>query len=660
MNSISRSMALRRCQRGAVTVYVVLAIGALLTGAFAAFEVGRIYLANRQIQKLASLAALDAVREVSACERAFGTTPEAIRSQLEQRVDESLLRNGSTELVGKLTIKIETGELEAVPVTVNGNAMTLRRLAPSADSEIASADAIRVTLTAPFPTMLTRLLTSDAGKRMEVSATAEQPLLGTFAVGSGLASLNEGALNAVLAPLLGSPNPLNLSLVDFNGLADANVTAEALALALGVTVKDLSDPLALQVQSPVLPNVLGNLADNLSGTVSDAAVDAIRDLADAAAASTETFSVDQLLGGLGGVSPDASVGNALDIITTLAQAANADPTGATTPIPINIGASVAGVAVNSFIQIIEPPQRGQGRPGSDTAVARTAQIRLMIRIDATGLLSGLQGALQGVISTALGLIGAVTGLVSNVDVTDALKIGIDVEVARASAFLDRIDCPQQGVNNSMPIAQLSAETGVASVIVSSFSGNAADAPPLDLGGEIPVATVSIDATNLKLLGLPLPSLGQTTLDAALAASSLGVSQTGPEPLPRDVRLFERMSSSDGQNYYEALGIPEETAVTGNPQTVGSATSLELDLDLDIETTGTGLTGGLADVVAGLSSVINTRVEPLLSTVGNLVGNRIDPILGALGIQTGTAEVVMHTIEIDRPLIATTQRPQIAQ
>ncbi len=658
MNSISRSMALRRCQHGAVTVYVVLAIGALLTGAFAAFEVGRIYLANRQIQKLASLAALDAVREVSACERAFGTTPEAIRTQLEQRVDESLLRNGSAELVGKLTILIETGELEAVPVTVNGNAMTLRRLAPSAESDIASADAIRVTLTAPFPTMLTQFLSNDAGKRMEVSATAEQPLLGTFSVGSGLASLNEGALNAVLGPLLGSPDPLDLSLVDFNGLADANVTAEALALALGVTVKDLSDPLALEVQSPVLSNVLGNLADNLSGTVSDAAVDAIRDLADAAA-STETFSIDQLLGGLGGVSPDATVGNALDIITTLAQAANADPDGATTPIPINIGASVAGITVNNFIQIIEPPQRGQGRPGSDTAVARTAQIRLMVRVDATDLLSGLQGALQSVISTALGLIGSVTGMVSNVDVADALKIGIDVEVARASAFLDRIDCPQQGVNSGMPIAQLSAETGVASVIISSFSGNAADAPPLDLGGEIPVATVSIDATNLKLLGLPLPSLGQTTLDSALAASSLGVSQTGPNPLPRNVTLFEQMSASDGKNYYEALGIPEETAVTGNPQTVGSASSVELDLDLDIETSGTGLTGGLADVAAELSSVINTTVEPLLSAVGNLAGTRIDPILGALGIQTGTAEVVMHTIEIDRPLIATTQRPQIS-
>ena len=239
---------------------------------------------------------------------------------------------------------------------------------------------------------------------------------------------------------------------------------------------------------------------------------------------------------------------------------------------------------------------------------------------------------------------------------------MDVEVARASAFLDRISCPQSGVNNGNPIAQLSGETGVATVIVASFSGNAADAPDLDLAGGIPVADVSIDARNLRLLGLPIGSLGHASLSTSLDATSLGVSQTGPNTLPMDVTEFEKIpgQGSNATPFYEALGIPPDDPVDANPQDIASSTSVDLDLGLSTTTTGSGLTGGLVGLIGSLVNTIQVVVQPLLDLVNGLASNLIDPLLGALGVQTGTGQVVMRSITVDRPIIATTQRIQDAQ
>src|SRR3546814_1824697 len=71
-----------------------------------------------------------------------------------------------------------------------------------------------------------------------------------------------GVLNAVLSGLLGGS--VNLNAVDYQGLAGVNVSLGQLATAVGVDVSDLSDPLALTTQTPVLSSVLNGLAGSLS------------------------------------------------------------------------------------------------------------------------------------------------------------------------------------------------------------------------------------------------------------------------------------------------------------------------------------------------------------------------------------------------------------
>src|SRR3546814_6900833 len=94
---------------------------------------------------------------------------------------------------------------------------------------------------------------------MTTSATAEQAALGSLYVGSTLLDVSGGVLNAVLSGLLGGS--VNLNAVDYQGLAGVNVSLGQLATAVGVDVSDLSDPLALTTQTPVLSSVLNGRSE---------------------------------------------------------------------------------------------------------------------------------------------------------------------------------------------------------------------------------------------------------------------------------------------------------------------------------------------------------------------------------------------------------------
>src|SRR3546814_13809156 len=75
------------------------------------------------------------------------------------------------------------------------------------------------------------------------------------------------------------------------------------------------------------------------------------------------------------------------------------------------------------------------------------------------------------------LIGTVTlGLVDIGVTTPPINIGIDVDVARASAYLDSLQCPS--IDHPSPIAELSAEPSVATLTLGPFSGSANAAPPI--------------------------------------------------------------------------------------------------------------------------------------------------------------------------------------
>lgn len=636
-------------ERGSVVVYTGVTLLAILIASVIAIEMGRVYSANRNLQKMASLAALDAVREASRCSRTLAPS----QAELEGRVTASLQRNGVFSEIRQVTVE---------PGIVQFESGTRRRfLEPST---LAEATAVRVTLRKPFPALLTGLL-PDSGKLMVVSATAEQPLSGAFEVGSGLASLSGGMLNGVLGALLGGS--VNLTAVDYTGLAGVNVTLEQLATALDVDVQDLSDPVALQANAPLLRDSLLGLSDALGSSASSTVVNLVRNLASAAASNTGRTTLDQLLGSYDLTGSSAPVINLLDLLLDLAASTHVDPAGTGSVIPVNVStlnlSLPAGLAVSAVgLRVLEAPQAGRGRPGDPSATASTAQVRLMVRAQVnaqTQIASALSAVLLG------GLLGTVTA--------PPINIGIDLDAAKATAFLDQIDCPQTGVNGGKPMAQLSVEPAVATVRLGTYTGVPASFPAITSGSS------QLLGVGIQILGGLVASINVNLYLANPVSTTAGSGTEQPLPLP--VTQFDAVAVTDNSDpdVWIARGRPPAAAVTGNPQTVGSSNVLRGTMStlfgsLNITASDPAHAAGssiclLKVIVCTLSvpvdSIVNAVVTPVrtllntvLSGVGGIVDALLDPLLNALGIRLGNATVIMQSVTTDQPTVVTICRPDL--
>ncbi|MFA5941254.1 MAG: hypothetical protein WC809_18020 [Sinimarinibacterium sp.] len=626
----------RRAQQGAAAVFAAIALLATITAVMFAIEIGRIYSAQAALQKQANLAALDAARVVGGCavESIEGTPTQA---DIEALVQQTLLSNGIA--AGALSAtQVDLGETVVNPED-DDHASPYRSLETTLAE---NAEAVRVTLSQPFPKPFLPVLPSQAGKFLTASATAEQAAVGSFYVGSGLLALNGGIVNALLSGLLGGN--INLTVADYNGLAGATVSLGQLATAIGVDVQDLSNPLALQAQNPLLGDLLNGLAGTLAGTANSAVTGLLGDLADAAeAGSNNPVPLGDLFPSVDDSGADVPMVNLLDLLIAAGAASNADPTGGATPIALPVVLSIPGVAtLNSFLQVLEPPQfSGMGRPGE--AEAHTAQIRLMVRLQVDAL---------STVSDALTvLLGG--GLLGSVDI-EPLNLGIDLEVAKASAYLDRIECPRSATPGLA--TELSARAAVADLKLGTFSGDPLDAPDIS-DGAAQLLGVSID-----LLGGLLASIDVNLFLDGPAATTVG--SGAKDPLPAAVTDFDWIEADGATPYWLAAGVPPDAPVADNPQTVGS----------------TGLLGGalssLFDSLAisasdpahpdenssvclllllciPVSDILDAVLDPvvallgtLLAPTGALVDSLLDPLLQILGIQLGSATVTMNTVAID--------------
>eukprot|EP00611_Tribonema_gayanum_P001109 TRINITY_DN10834_c0_g2_i4.p2 TRINITY_DN10834_c0_g2~~TRINITY_DN10834_c0_g2_i4.p2 ORF type:complete len:384 (-),score=98.15 TRINITY_DN10834_c0_g2_i4:569-1720(-) len=369
----------------------------------------------------------------------------------------------------------------------------------------------------------------------------------------------------------------------------------------------------------------------------------------------------QLLGVIDGLGGDTPIINLFDLLIAAGQATVADASGVT-PIKLPINLSVAGVAnVSTFLNVLEPPQFGIGRPGQ--AEAKTAQVRLLVRIEAGGILNGLLGAINGLLNGILSLLGSLVGLKTTVTVVPPpLNLGIDVQVAGGRATLERLQCPTSG--RSDPIAHLEANTATATVAVGTFTGAASAAPALNTGtNSFPITTVAIDASCIGVkvgaacIGL---NLGKSTLNVGLGLTGVGVGATAPRALS-PVTAFTPFTTTGSslQPVFRADGVPPQIAVAANPQTVASPTTVDLSLDVTNSQSGSGLIGVLSGVISNLLTGIVNLLNPLLNLVNGLTTALVDPLLSLLGIQLGTATVTMNSVQTGQPMLISTCLPGTA-
>ena len=264
------------------------------------------------------------------------------------------------------------------------------------------------------------------------TGTAATDKLAAFSIGSRLASLNEGIVNALLGQLLGTT--ISLKAMDYRALADLQINAfktlDALALDLGLQAGTYSDLLKTDISYGKFLNALGKTT-GITPTVSAT----LKTLETAVNKSKVTLKLrdvvalgplsERLIGQSDNLQVNASV---FDLINAAAVAGNGNK-----QVAVDLGAIVPGLAsVKLTLAIGEPPvgtpSLAVGAPGS---IVRTAQTRV-----------ALEAAVDG--------LSAIAGL--------KVRVPLYVEVAYAEAQLAAINC-----TNGSPSVNIDAVPGVAEV-----------------------------------------------------------------------------------------------------------------------------------------------------------------------------------------------------
>lgn len=402
----------------------------------------------------------------------------------------------------------------------------------------------------------------DIGARALASATPRA----AFSIGSRLASLDAGLLNALLGQLLGTH--LSLSLLDYRALAGLDVELlgflDALAGRIGLAAGTYGEVLGANVR-------LSDIALALAGAAGGADPVAVALMTDLAGLVDDSISIGMArlvvadgLSGLAVGTPQAGAVAGLNALDMLMAAARLADGGRQAALALDLGLpAIAGVAVQLVAG--EPPQGAWLTLGETGHVVRTAQLRLRIDISVLG-------------NGGLGI--------------GALAIGLPVyaELAPAEARLAALSCPA----GRPDLAQLSiaVRPGVLRLLV----------------GDVP---------DFHDLAAPLVASRSAIVDLAGVARVTARADIQSAQINPQIVHFTHADIANGT---------VRTVTTASP--VSSLTaSLVANLNLKLELLGTGLgaslLGGVLGTVAGLltpvSATLDTVLVNLLETLGIGVG-----------------------------------------
>ena len=460
-------------------------------------------------------------------------------------------------------------------------------------------------------TLLLTILTTEPAYAQATPGCAAGACVTT---GPRLADVNEDELlDSLLGSLIGTD--LDLDVLDYQGLASADVTLGELQLALGAATPDalLEEPITINELLAAL-NTIGGLSelpaiDNL-----------INELAGVPGANEALILGDliQIESGAGAYS-DVEL-NLLDLVTGSIQLFNSQNL-ATLPTAITVDGSALGLNgigdITIQAQVIEPPVLACGAAGTNFY---SAAIRIKLGVEVLDY--SLQGTLPNLSSVGVGV--------------DVVDLELYLDVARGAGVI-------QAVNAIAKTVTIQATPGVADVYVGHFEDNVFFSnTPLDPASLQPAVAASLTIT---LPGVP-PVVPQTVLTVPVSIKTYaeGAQQSLP-PL-----VFTGNPANSG-NYPET-----QTAGAGADTIAGLVTGLinNLEVTADIEGAlgglggtinniltflGLGGTSELADPILDLvtDNLLPALLQPLLDT---LLGDVVDPLLTDLGIGLGEMDVTV--------------------
>lgn len=508
------------------------AVSPILIGVAAfAVDEASLHLEKRRLQAAADLAAIHAAADPA---------------NAAARVELALADAGYDPLPP--TILVQTGHYSAD----SGLAPTAR-FAP----DTGPTNAARVTLRHPGRIHFAAIFGLDAPD-IGVAATASATPMAAWSIGSRLASLDAGLLNAILGSLLGGE--ISLSLIDYNQIVGLDVGLldflDALALELGVTAGTYSDLLGAQVGLGDIGVALASAAGNnavllgLAGLIDDSIKIDMARLIVAEGLANLAIGTSAAI--------EASV-DALGLLTAAALVADGER-----HIKLDLGLSIPGLTgIDVDLVVGEPPQGGWFTLSGEGAYLRTAQTRL--RLDISLLKS----------DAGLGLL--------------TVQLPIYAELAPAEARLAALSCPPG--RPDLGRATIAARPGVLRLAV----GHTAPSAFLDTRRPLAVQKTTI----LSLVG---------GLVRVTAFADVAMAQVHPVPLS-----FTAADAAAGTVRTASATTP----LTGLTGSLLSSLDLELEI-IGINLLG-GLLSGLLDTVAALIAPVIGALDQVLVAVLDVLG-----------------------------------------
>ncbi|MDF3153336.1 TadG family pilus assembly protein [Mesorhizobium sp. XAP10] len=573
-NGIGRLARLMLSDRKAnFTVMAALSAPVALALAAVAIDEASIYTERREAQAMVDLAAITAASNMTNVNTAVVTTltdngmPGVVVQSSGQTIEPA---------VGKTVVTVTPGRYVASGANVG------QRFQAS----ITPYNAVRVTLKKiPARYFASSLIPTPV---IGTQATASMTPQATFSVGSRLASLDGGILNALLGGLLGSN--ISLSVMDYNALISADVSVlsfvDGLATQLNLTGVSYSDVLASKATVGQIATAMANVPG--LGNTAKAALQTI------ASKSTSTVQIPLShlvdLGSVGklglgqrpaGLGVDAS---ALGMLTAAAGLANGSK-----QVDVALGATIPGVLSTTLaIAIGEPPQSSPWLAvGEAGTVVRTAQTRIKLLVTV------------GVGNPNLG--GGISLL--------SVKLPLNVEVAYAEAKLTDINCPTGPDSLKVTIA---AKPGIAAVNLAASDADNSPTAFADFSNPQSFSDANIADVSLNLLLLKIPLI--------LVKGSAGADITNVSPT---------------NLVFNKTEIAAKTIKTTPTRDITQTLTTSLVDKLSLSVNALGILG--LDVTALLGTV-KPAVTTLLKTVTAPVDTLLYNLLDTLGVHLGVADV----------------------
>lgn len=514
-----------------------------------AIDMGSLYLERRTVQGAADLAAVAAASDLNRAEDAARATLNA---------------NGFGNIHSLSVVK---GRYEVDPDVLPGQRFTAGK---------EPYNAVRLNVAMGGQLYFAKSFMSDP--EISVSAVGTADAQATFSIGSRLASVNGGIINALLGALLGGS--VSLSAMDYNALLNANISLgkflSALATDIGVTAGTYNSVLDSEVS---VGNVLSATvaAANASGQTQAAQV-AARLLGQTTTTATVPLKALVDLGPLAyaeigqphsGLEADLNV---MSLISALVQVANGK-----NQVAVNLGAGVPGLlSLKLDVAIGEPAQHSAwvavGQPGATVQTAQT-RLRLVAEVGGTGLLAGVR-----------------------------VRLPLYIEVAHAEARLKDIECGVGQAGNAKAIIEARP------AVVRAWIGEVAAGGLSSFGSSVPVSNAAI----VQALLVSVTASAYTAMTNA-AATELSFTQSDV-----DGHVIKK---AEVKNYTTSL-----------------VASLLQSADLRVNVLGLGLgVGAIKGLVLSLLTPVTSLLDPIVATLLKTLGVHLGEVdVQVNGIRCGGA------------------------